>query len=71
MNDAGAEDVVSIRHNFKDLGDPRSTINRKDLLGDLIVISALAVSQGVTLVESHRSGLYHPRCAAQSTTQHH
>ena len=41
-----SEDVVSILDFFKDLEDPRSTINRKHLLGDLIVICVLAVIAG-------------------------
>ncbi len=39
-------DVVSIVEYFKELEDPRSTINRKHLLGDLIVISICAVIAG-------------------------
>jgi predicted transposase YbfD/YdcC len=39
-------DAVSILDFFKDLKDPRSTINRRHLLGDLIVISVLAVIAG-------------------------
>lgn len=42
----GGEDVVNILEYFKDLHDPRSTINRKHLLGDLIVICILAVIAG-------------------------
>jgi predicted transposase YbfD/YdcC len=41
-----SDDVVSILDYFKDLEDPRSTINRKHLLGDLIVICVLAVIAG-------------------------
>lgn len=41
-----AEDVVSIREFFKDLEDPRSTVNRRHLLIDLIVICVLAVIAG-------------------------
>jgi predicted transposase YbfD/YdcC len=41
-----AEDVVSIRDFFKDLEDPRSTINRRHLLIDVIVICVLAVIAG-------------------------
>lgn len=40
------DDVVSILDYFKDLKDPRSHINRKHLLGDLIVICVLAVIAG-------------------------
>lgn len=43
MHEINSEDVVSIQEYFKDLEDPRSTINRKHLLGDLIVICILAV----------------------------
>lgn len=39
-------EVESIRDYFKSLEDPRSTINRKHLLGDLIVISICAVIAG-------------------------
>lgn len=44
--EAFQEDVVSIQEFFKDLEDPRSTINRVHLLGDLIVISICAVIAG-------------------------
>ena len=40
------DDVVSILEYFKELEDPRSTINRKHLLGDLIIISICAVIAG-------------------------
>lgn len=40
------DDVVSILEYFKDLEDPRSHINRRHLLGDLIVICVLAVIAG-------------------------
>ena len=40
------EDVVSILEHFYGLEDPRSTINRKHLLGDLIVISICGVIAG-------------------------
>jgi predicted transposase YbfD/YdcC len=46
MYEFKSEDVVSILEYFKDLEDPRSTINRKHLLGDLIVISVLGVVAG-------------------------
>lgn len=46
MSQVNSEDVVSILDYFKDLEDPRSTINRKHLLGDLIVIAILAVVAG-------------------------
>lgn len=41
-----ADDVVDIREYFKELKDPRSTINQKHLLEDLIVICVLAVIAG-------------------------
>ena len=41
-----SDDVVSILDYFKDLVDPRSTVNRLHLLGDLIVICVLAVIAG-------------------------
>jgi hypothetical protein len=40
------DDVVDIREYFKELKDPRSTINQIHLLGDLIVICVLAVIAG-------------------------
>jgi hypothetical protein len=46
MYEVSSDDVVSIVDYFKDLDNPRSTINRKHLLGDLIVISILAVIGG-------------------------
>lgn len=46
MPKVDGEDVVSILEYFKDLEDPRSTINRHHLLGDLIVICVLAVIAG-------------------------
>ncbi|RCS44664.1 ISAs1 family transposase [Bremerella cremea] len=42
----GSDDVVSILDYFADLEDPRSSINRKHLLGDLIVICIMAVIAG-------------------------
>lgn len=41
-----AADVVCIREYFKDLEDPRCHVNRKHLLGDLIVICICAVIGG-------------------------
>lgn len=41
-----SDDIVSILEFFKDLEDPRSTVNRRHLLGDLIVICVLAVIAG-------------------------
>jgi hypothetical protein len=46
MCKVNADDVVSILEFFKDLEDPRSTVNRIHLLGDLIVICVLAVIAG-------------------------
>jgi len=40
------DDVDSILQEFGDLDDPRSTINRRHLLGDLIVICIMAVIAG-------------------------
>lgn len=40
------EDTVSILEFFQELEDPRSTINRRHLLGDLIVICIFAVTAG-------------------------
>lgn len=41
-----SDDVVSIGEFFRDLEDPRSSINRKHLLGDLIVICICGVLGG-------------------------
>lgn len=41
-----SDDVVSIGEFFRDLEDPRSSINRKHLLGDLIVICICGVLAG-------------------------
>lgn len=41
-----SNDVVSILEYFKDLDDPRSTVNRRHVLGDLVVICVLAVIAG-------------------------
>lgn len=46
MSKVNSDDVVSILEYFKDLEDPRSTVNRCHLLGDLIVICVLAVIAG-------------------------
>ena len=46
MRKVNSDDVVSIQEYFKDLKDPRSTVNRVHLLGDLIVICVLAVIAG-------------------------
>jgi len=46
MTELDREDVVSILDFFGELEDPRSTVNRKHLLGDLIVISICGVLSG-------------------------
>ena len=46
MTQITSDDVVSIPSFFTDLEDPRSTINRKHLLGDLIVICICGVLAG-------------------------
>lgn len=46
MRQVNSDDVVSILDYFEDLEDPRSTTNRKHLLGDLIVICVFAVIAG-------------------------
>ena len=46
MKELGEAEVVDIMEYFKDLDDPRSSVNRKHLLGDLIVICILAVVAG-------------------------
>ena len=46
MPDILFENVDSILDEFRDLEDPRSPINRRHLLGDLIVISIMAVIAG-------------------------
>lgn len=44
--EVNTDDVAPILEHFKELDDPRSEINRKHLLGDLIVICILAVIAG-------------------------
>lgn len=46
MAKVDGDDIVSILEFFQDLEDPRSTINRRHLLGDLIVICIFAVTAG-------------------------
>jgi predicted transposase YbfD/YdcC len=46
MSQSIGEDVGSILECFEDLDDPRSAVNRKHLLGDLIVIAICAVIAG-------------------------
>ncbi len=46
IREVEAEDVVSLLDYFKDLKDPRSSINRLHMLGDLIVMSVMAVIAG-------------------------
>jgi predicted transposase YbfD/YdcC len=46
MLESIGDDVGSIRECFQDLDDPRSSVNRKHLLGDLIVIAICAVIAG-------------------------
>ncbi|HUS38492.1 MAG: ISAs1 family transposase [Pirellulales bacterium] len=46
MSQSFGEDVGSILECFEDLDDPRSAVNRKHLLGDLIVIAICAVIAG-------------------------
>lgn len=46
MTDIQFDNVDSILDEFRDLEDPRSHINRRHLLGDLIVISIMAVIAG-------------------------
>lgn len=46
MRTINSADVVSVLEYFKDLKDPRSTINRRHLLGDTIVICILSVIAG-------------------------
>lgn len=46
MGQVTGNDVVSILNFFQDLEDPRSTINRKHLLGDVIVICICGVLAG-------------------------
>lgn len=43
MRQIQSDDVVSILEYFKDLEDPRSRVNRRHLLGELIGICVLAV----------------------------
>jgi len=46
MGQLRGEEVISVLDFFSDLEDPRCSINRKHLLGDLIVISICAVLSG-------------------------
>lgn len=46
MREINGEDVVSILDYFAELEDPRSSINRKHVLGDLIVITICGVLAG-------------------------
>jgi predicted transposase YbfD/YdcC len=46
MIELNAADVVTIQDHFQDLEDPRSHINRRHLLGDMIVICICAVIAG-------------------------
>lgn len=46
MNHVGDADIVSILDYFGELEDPRSHVNRRHLLGDLIVISICGVIAG-------------------------
>jgi predicted transposase YbfD/YdcC len=46
MPTLNADDVTRILDYFKDLEDPRSTVNRRHLLGDVIVICVAAVIAG-------------------------
>jgi predicted transposase YbfD/YdcC len=64
MGKVNTDDVVSILEFFKGCEDPRSTVNRVHLLGDLIVICVLAVIAGAdgplaigVWAESHKEWL--------------
>jgi len=64
VTDIQFDDVDSILAEFSDLEDPRSPINRRHLLGDLIVISIMAVIAGAdgptaigTWAENHEAWL--------------
>ena len=46
MRQLVGDDVCTILEYFEELDDPRSSINRKHLLGDLIVISVCGVIAG-------------------------
>jgi len=66
MGKVDADDDVSILEFFRDLEDPRSTIHRVHLLGDLIVICVLAVIAGADgpkaigiWAKSHKEWLQH------------
>ena len=47
MQVAAHDDAVSMLEYFDELEDPRSSINRQHLLGDLIVICVCGVLAGV------------------------
>ena len=64
MSENQLQDIESILEEFKELEDPRSHINRRHLLGDLIVISIMAVIAGAdgpaaiaTWAENHKAWL--------------
>lgn len=46
MRQVNSDDVSSILEHFEDLEDPRSSVNRRHLLGDLVVICVFAVIAG-------------------------
>ncbi len=46
MNKLVEQDVVSVSEFFKDLEDPRSHVNRRHLLSDIIVICICAIVSG-------------------------
>ena len=46
MREIAGQDVPTILEHFQELEDPRSSINRKHLLGDVIVICICAVIAG-------------------------
>jgi hypothetical protein len=48
--------VESILAEFSELSDPRSPINRKHLLGEILVVAILAVVRALTVPRRSESG---------------
>ena len=69
MSDAQNEIVIfdapqSILEEFAELPDPRSTINRKHLLGELLVICILAAASACNI--GHNAAFYYLICHDRS-----
>jgi len=69
MPDILFENVDSILDEFRDLEDPRSSINRRHLLGDLIVFSIMAViagADGPTTIGTWATNVSEQSCLAKT-----